>query len=90
MWVVIREVGLLREFYVSGQMPNATWSSKLSDARKFAARPSVPVSGVTSVRIRPVRVEDVREHNPARKRRGPRKGVTPPHLRKYLFKKGHR
>ena len=33
-----------------------------------------------------------RERNPARvrRRRGPPKGVTPPHLRKYLFKKGHR
>ncbi len=31
-----------------------------------------------------------RVSNPTRKRRGPPKGRVPPHLRKYLFKKGHR
>lgn len=24
------------------------------------------------------------------RRRGPRKGITPPHLRRFLFKKGHK
>lgn len=28
--------------------------------------------------------------NPKKRRKGRKRGVTPPHLRKYLFKKGHR
>lgn len=34
-------------------------------------------------------VREVRESNPSR-RRGPPKGKVPPHLRRFLFKKGHR
>lgn len=31
-----------------------------------------------------------RKSNPHPKRRGPPRGKVPPHLKKYLFKKGHR
>lgn len=40
--------------------------------------------------LRTFRAVNARTANPHHKRRGPPKGKVPPHLRKYLFKKGHR
>jgi hypothetical protein len=49
--------------------------------KKTGGRPNV--TGVTGATVKPAA-------NPHRKRRGPPRGKTPPHLKKYLFKKGHR
>ncbi len=50
---------------------------------------------LTRTRIAVGTVDDLarmseRESNPLRKRKGPPRGKVPLHLKKYLFKKGHR